>query len=193
MTGLSHSKSRKGSVTARPAVQHLSIIKENDFWETPKDLLWSFFNKHQIFPRLDVCTTKSMAERHGFPRYFTRKQSALKQEWDEDFFMNCPYTRVAEWVAYAIEQVKKHGVNGVILSFSKTDTKWWHKYIENNPKAEVHFVEGRIKFHINGKPSKNSAPYPSCWIILRGTPWVKTFATVRNFASPMPNPEHAIQ
>jgi len=81
-------------------------------------------------------------------------------------------------------------VNGLILTYSKTDTKWWHEYIEG--KAEVHNIKGRIKFlDENGKIKKyckncktsfsgidicprcdgelreNCAPYPSCFIIYR--------------------------
>jgi len=155
-------------VTARPAVQHLSIIKENDTWETPKQLLLDFCFHNKIYPTLDVCTTKRINKRLQFPRFFTKQSSALKKEWKEDFFMNCPYKTKGAWIAYAYEQANKHRVDGVCLTFAKTDTKWWHLFVENNPMAEVHFVKSRIKFHINGKPSKNSAPYPSVWIIFRG-------------------------
>lgn len=169
MTGLSHSKSRKGSVTARPAVQHLSIIKENDNWETPTKLITDFFFKHKLFPRLDVCTTKKIADRQGlFPCYFTKKDNALRKEWTEDFFMNCPYKKKAVWIDYAYQQAVKHKVTGICLTFAKTDTKWWHWFVEDNPNAEVHFIKGRLKFLHNGKISKNSAPYPSVWIIFRG-------------------------
>jgi len=176
-------------VTARPAVQHLSIIKENDDWETPKSMLLDFCFAHNLNPQLDVCTTKKIAKRLGFPFYFTRKNSAFDHEWTSDFFMNCPYNEKEKWISYAIEQANKHKVTGLILTFSKTDTKWWHKYVEHNPQAEVHNIEGRVKFCINGKPSKNSAPYPSCWIIYRGEKKEPHYI----YRSAMPNPEHAIQ
>ena len=34
-------------------------------------------------------------------------------------------------------------------------------------KAEIHHIKGRLKFLMDGVKSKNSAPYPSCWIIYR--------------------------
>lgn len=166
MTG-QKSKSRKGSSTVRPSVRHLQVIEKNDDWITPRDMMWDFFNKYRIYPELDVCTTKKIAKYHKFPRFFTVKKSGLKQEWTEDFFLNPPYSEVGSWIAHADEQVKKHNVKGVILTYAKTDTKWWHLFIEENPDATVHFIKGRIRFIVNGKPSKNSAPYPSVWIILK--------------------------
>ena len=59
----------------------------------------------------------------------------------------------------------KHGVEGMILIYAKTDTKFWHSFIEG--KAEVHFIKGRIKFLKNGIKTKNSAPYGSCIVIYR--------------------------
>jgi len=166
MSELKSNPSGDGAV--RRSVRHLSIINENDGWETPKVMLWDFFQKIKIFPRLDVCTTKEIARRQRFAKFFTKEQDALKQQWDEDFFMNCPYSEAPEWIAYAYEQAYKHEVNGIILSFSKTDTKWWHQFVENNKQCEVHFIKGRVKFHVDGKESENSAPYPSCWIIFKG-------------------------
>ena len=60
---------------------------------------------------------------------------------------------------------KTFGVEGICLIFAKTDTKFWHSFIEG--KAEVHFIKGRIKFLKHGFKTKNSAPYPSCFVIYR--------------------------
>lgn len=47
---------------------------------------------------------------------------------------------------------------------ARTDTKWFHEYIYNNPKwAEIRFVRGRIKFG----GSKNNAPFPSMIIVFK--------------------------
>jgi len=181
MTG-QKSKSRKGSLTVRPSVQHLSIIKDDDSWETPKELLWSAFLRYDIHPELDVCTTTMIAKRHKFKKYFTVKKSGLKQEWTEDFFMNCPYSEVGTWIAKASQQSTDHRVDGLVLTYAKTDTKWWHLFVENNPQAEVHFIKGRIRFHVKGIPSLNSAPYPSVWIIFRG---VKLFSNLLRNPVPM--------
>ena len=67
---------------------------------------------------------------------------------------------------YAYEQHCTHNVTGVALIYSKTDTRYWHDWVEG--KAEVHFVKGRIKFlDEEMQESKNAAPYPSCFVIWR--------------------------
>jgi len=54
----------------------------------------------------------------------------------------------------------------MILAYAKTDTRWWHSFVEN--RAETHFVKGRIKFlDAKGYQTKLPAPYPSVWIIYR--------------------------
>ena len=44
---------------------------------------------------------------------------------------------------------------------ARTDTRWWHDYINGNPDAQVRFLRGRLKFG----DSKNSAPFPSAIVI----------------------------
>ena len=67
----------------------------------------------------------------------------------------------------AWEEHEKYGIEIMILCYAKTDTKWWHKYVEG--RAEYHFQKGRIKFlDEQGNLTKNSSPYPSVWIIIRG-------------------------
>lgn len=52
----------------------------------------------------------------------------------------------------------------VCLLPARTDTRWWHDYIQD--KAEVRFIKGRLKFG----DSKNSAPFPSCIVIFNPQP-----------------------
>lgn len=46
---------------------------------------------------------------------------------------------------------------------ARTDTKWFHDYIYNNPRAEVRFVKGRLRFN----DGKIDAPFPSMVVVLR--------------------------
>lgn len=162
------------------AVQHLSIIDIQDEFGTPIQTLEKGMNDLKIRPTLDVCTNDVNAK---FPKYFTKFDDALKQEWDEDFFMNPPYSKVDIFMAYAYNQYKKHNVNGLILTYSKTDTEWFHTYVYNESKdkwlAEFYPIKGRINFNDEyGIPTeiwskkdkkyrKGVAPYPSCWIVYR--------------------------
>lgn len=46
---------------------------------------------------------------------------------------------------------------------ARTDTKYFHDYIYNNPRVEIRFIKGRLKFG----DSNNSAPFPSMVVIFR--------------------------
>jgi len=169
------------------ALQHLGDIHIQDEYGTPLTLFYEKCREYNIRPILDVAASKI---NHVCKSYFTKADDALTLNWDVDFYMNPPYSQVAKFIKYAYEQHKKFNVNGLILTYAKTDTKWWHEYIEK--KAEIHFIKGRVKFFDeNGKIKKycsnckvsfsgidicprcdgelreNCAPYPSCFIIYR--------------------------
>ena len=120
-------------------------------------------------PTIDVCATAQNKK----CRYFI-KQTALQMNWRLPFYMNCPYSKAKEWIYYAYEQHQKWNVSGLALLFAKTDTHAWHDCIlgtdkNGKPKAEILFIEGRVKFLKNGIASKNSAPYPSAFVFWRST------------------------
>ena len=145
------------------SLQHLQIITTQDEYGTP----WDIYNKacvdYKVRPILDTCTNIFNAKCSAF---YTIKDDALGKQWDRDFYMNPPYSKVKQFVRYAYEQHLKHNVNGLVLTYAKTDTKWFHQYIQG--KAEVHFIEGRIKFmDYYGRPTLHPAPYPSMWIVWR--------------------------
>lgn len=171
------------------AVTHQINLTINDEWETPKEILQDAMRKYQIAPMLDVCATDSNSK---FSKYYTMNNDALNREWDDDFFMNPPYSKITQWMKKAYEQHRKHNVNALILVFAKTSVKWWHEYVEG--KAETHFQKGRIRFLFNGvepryckhckkrfaeeithckicnrKIGKSSPTYDSVWIIFRKT------------------------
>ena len=78
----------------------------------------------------------------------------------------------SKWIYYAYDQHLKWNVSGLALLFVKSDTHAWHDCIlgtdkNGKPKAEILFIEGRVKFLKNGIASKNSAPYPSAFVFWR--------------------------
>ena len=172
----------------RKSVKHLAQINKgsipDNIWETPFDSRFEQ-NAHPMHtftdtckqlgldPKIDVCAEPSNAK---CEKFFTPEQNGLTQAWDQDFFGNFPYSEVGTWIAKAFVEWFNYNVNGLILCFSKTDTKWWHKFVEG--KAEVYFVEKRINFWKDGKiplittkknpkPHYCPAPYPSCWLVYR--------------------------
>lgn len=137
-------------------------LNKDDDWETPDYLYNQALLNYNVKPTLDVCAT--VLNRKCLD-YFDRNQNGLLQEWNQDFFMNPPYSEVGLWVEKAYKEHLKYNVTGIALIFSKTDTKFWHDYIEQ--KADVYFIKGRIKFCKDGIPGKHPAPYPSCWVVWR--------------------------
>jgi hypothetical protein len=63
----------------------------------------------------------------------------------------------------------RDGATVVMLLPSRTDTKYWHRFIwdaekhQPRPGVEVRFIKGRLKFG----NSQNSAPFPSVVIVFR--------------------------
>jgi len=169
------------------AQTHQVIVNINDEWETTPLLLEEVMKKYNIHPTLDVCAT---TQNHKLDNYFTISDNALNKEWNEDFFMNPPYSEIEAWMKQALLSHIKYNVNGLVLVFSKTSTKWWHEFVEG--KAETHFQKGRIRFLLNGiepryckhckkrstkdnpyciscgdRIPKSSPTYDSVWIVYR--------------------------
>ena len=72
---------------------------------------------------------------------------------------------VSDFIKWAYSEHKRTNHEGIVLTFAKTDTKWWHKYVEG--KAEIHFINGRLRFNYHKMKSAYPAPYGSCFIIYR--------------------------
>ena len=126
-------------------------------WATPQDF-FDKLNKEFNFT-LDPCATHENAK---CDKYYTIEDDGLKQSWKgETVFCNPPYGRqIKDWVEKAYNE-SKEGATVVMLIPSRTDTKYWHKWIF--PNAEIRFIKGRLKFG----GSKNSAPFPSAVVIFR--------------------------
>ena len=121
---------------------------KTDDWATPD----GFADKYGKFD-LDPCAS---AENAKAPRYFTREQDGIAQEWTGRVWMNPPYGReIGKWVKNAAEC----GCEVVCLLPAHTDTRWFHDYCL--PYGKIEFLKGRLKFG----GSKNAAPFPSMVVI----------------------------
>lgn len=132
---------------------------KTDQWATPQD----FFDKlnEEFHFTLDPCADEF---NHKCDKFFSEKENGLVQDWSgETVFCNPPYGReTKKWVQKCFQEVHEGGCPcAVMLIPSRTDTQWFHQYIQQ--KAEVRFVKGRLKFG----DSKNSAPFPSMVVIFR--------------------------
>lgn len=135
-------------------------------WETPDSLFKPLEKEFNIV--LDVCANASNAKCKAF---FDKAINSFTASWhlandiagsdDSACWMNPPYGRSIEgWVRKAHEESLK-GVTTVALLPARTDTSWFHNYINN--KEEVRFIKGRVKF----VGATSSAPFPSMIVIFR--------------------------
>ena len=127
-----------------------------EHWSTPIELFDELNLEYKF--TVDVCADTT---NYKVKRYFNKKMDGLAQSWiGEIAWCNPPYGReIKLWVEKAYESTKEAGCNTsvVMLLPARTDTKWFHEFIYNNPLCSVKFIKGRLKF----SGSKNSAPFPS--------------------------------
>lgn len=131
---------------------------KSDEWETPQEFFDELDREFKF--EVDVC---ALPENAKCARYYTPEQDGLSQPWAGKCWCNPPYGRkIADWVKKAADSVKDGCPLVVMLLPARTDTKWFHRYIYG--KAEIRFVEGRLKF----SNSEHAAPFPSVVAIFRG-------------------------
>ena len=84
---------------------NVHFSSKTDLWATPQD----FFDKlnAEFNFDLDVCATQDNAK---CPRYFTKLDDGLAQEWRGKVWMNPPYGReIGKWVEKAKESARGGG------------------------------------------------------------------------------------
>lgn len=126
-------------------------------WETPAELFARIDAEFDF--TLDAAASHDNAK---CARYLTKEHDALTSGWgSHTVWLNPPYdASLALWVAKA-RHAAHSGATVVCLIPARTDTRWWHQYVEGI--AEVRFIKGRIRFV--GAPY--NAPFPSCLVIYR--------------------------
>lgn len=127
-------------------------------WATPQEL-FDKLNEEFNFT-LDPCATP---QNHKCEQYFTKEQDGLKMDWGgQCVFCNPPYGRsLKEWVKKCYTESLKEGTVVVMLIPARTDTQYFHDYIQH--RSEVRFIRGRLKFG----EAENGAPFPSMIVIYR--------------------------
>jgi phage N-6-adenine-methyltransferase len=138
-------------------VAKILFSSATDEWSTPQ----SFFDKLNRRYRftLDPCAAPENAKCDLF---FTREQNGLVQDWGTHrVFCNPPFGKqIGAWVRKCFEASQK-GALVALLAPCRTDTRWWHDWIEG--KARVTFVRGRLRFG----NARASAPFPAVIAVYR--------------------------
>jgi len=142
-------------------------IESNDEWGTDPEDLEKICEKWNLDLRIDAFSSD---RNYKFSTFYTKKNSVFLHQMKQDFFANPPYSIIERCVKFCYYQSFFHNVNCLLLVFAKTETKWFQRYIWRpylKGQCELEFIEGRLKFLKNGIPSKNDAPFGSCWVLYR--------------------------
>ncbi len=117
----------------------------HDEWSTPQDV-YDKLNAEFRFAD-DACPLAG-------------DSNGLMREWRSPCFCNPPYSSISVWCEKAALEAAA-GKTVVLLIPSRTDTRWWHRFVMQ--ASEIRFIKGRLKFG----NAKNSAPFPSCIAVFR--------------------------
>ena len=141
-------------------------------WETPLSLFDPLYREFEFI--VDVAATEANT------RCTLWFEDAFAVEWAKalptpfSVWCNPPYGRgIGRWLAKAAAE-RENGVTTVFLLPARTDTKWWHEHVwdasTHHPRTgvEVRFLQGRVKFEIDGKPAPAGSTFPSVLVIFRG-------------------------
>jgi len=139
----------------------------DDTWTTPRAFFDELNDEFQF--KLDAAALKSSALCdfwYGPDHENPELQDAFQRNWQDDaqgnIWLNPPYGRTIKlWMQKAKFEAIRGGGAIVCLVPSRTDTSWWH---ETCIQHEVRFIRGRLKFG----NQKNSAPFPSAVVIMKG-------------------------
>lgn len=139
------------------------LSSKNMNWCTPKDFFDQLDEEFNFV--LDAAATEKSAK---CKRFYTPETDGLKSSWNYGgaVFVNPPYGRsIGAWVEKAFNEAKS-GTTIVLLIPARTDTKYFHEYIYG--KAEIRFLQGRLKFTDEDGNSKAPAPFPSMVVVFNG-------------------------
>lgn len=122
--------------------------KTND-WITPRWLVEAL-GEFDLDPCASVKQPWALAKKS-----YTPPKDGLSLPWKGRVFCNPPYgPNVAKWAI----RMKEHG-NGILLIFSRTDTKAWEKVWKGGDAFL--FLTGRIRFYLPDGQRAKSGTAPS--------------------------------
>jgi ParB family chromosome partitioning protein len=130
-------------------------------WYTPGYLLEAAV---QVMGGIDLDPASSDAQQAAAPikaaRYYTIENDGLAQPWCGRVFLNPPYAArlIDTFVAKLLtERQIGHLQQGVLLTNSSTETRWWHDAASHCDA--VCFLRGRVRFLklVNGVLTRGSS------------------------------------
>ena len=139
--------------------------REKSDYLTPHDVVFHILNKLKIDKfGIDVCCSKTnIPARH---HYINGSKDGLKESWKSfDYaFCNPPFEECKKWVIKAYNE-HLQGNKSVLLIPARTETKYWHEYILNQPNIEIEFLVKGIRF-INAENNEKMGVFKNALAIV---------------------------
>jgi len=108
--------------------------KSMKYLRTPKDI-WESLNK-EFNLTIDVCASD---KNHLLPRYYTKEQDCLKQDWTGEVVYLHPMFDM--FIGKFVEKAFNSKCLTIMLLPSSTHTRYFHKFIYKNPNCKIRFLE----------------------------------------------------
>lgn len=116
------------------------------------------------------------------PRYWTREDDALSQDWrPERVWCNPPYSNIEDWVVKAWDTVQYRPPGSaesklivMLLPANRTEQGWWQRWVEpyrRSGQIRVEFLPGRMRFDRPSAvigPKGDRPPFGCCLVIWGG-------------------------
>lgn len=126
-------------------INNVMYSKKTDNWKTPTNI----YNRYMKAGYIDC-----------FP-YQAEYNEFEKDYYNSKLFINPPFSKmnkVAEWV---LKQKNNRNIIALLIP-ARTDTKWFHELIKENPM--IYFIKGRLKYNDTG-----NAPFPTILMVFEKT------------------------
>jgi hypothetical protein len=126
-----------------------------DTWLTPPGILMALGSFD-----LDPCGAPPPRPWSTANRHISLPEDGLAAEWHGRVWLNPPYgDQTGAW----LERMSAHR-RGIALTFARTETDYWHRYIWPFAVAML-FIRGRLNFHLpDGTRASGNAGGPSVLI-----------------------------
>lgn len=70
----------------------------------------------------------------------------LTESWEPYTWCNPPYNECKKWIEKAYKENKEKDIVIAMLLPARTETKYWHDFILNNPNCQIQFLKKGYKF-----------------------------------------------
>lgn len=117
---------------------------ENDYKTPPElyNIALKYFGINKF--TLDTCCSEKNipAKLH----YINGEKDGLKETWFDYSWCNPPFNECKKWIEKAYKLNNELGIRIAMLLPVRTETRYWHEYILNNPNVGIVWLRKGYKF-----------------------------------------------